>query len=149
MLKVKNFKPQWKKLKKNMINKHLYLFYECVDIDHTCGRRLYYYGIGREYNPKFYHHWFAHGRCHWNVILPCFMLNNDKFKGQYKIITNEKHSAIYNSKNNTIYCPTLNNENDVNNHFSEGYTILELDEFIPTIGNITNKLLKLLKKHKK
>lgn len=125
--KFKDFKPIWSRKLKPYINERcLELFYECVDLDFM-GRRIYP-GCGMEDNPRFYTHWFAHGRCHWNVILPCYMLNNRSFNGRYKILTNQKHSVIFDSQTNTIFDPTLNDINYVHSFFEEDYQVIELFE---------------------
>jgi hypothetical protein len=142
----KDFKPVWKKLKLDLRTIHLELFYDCVDIDGTVGRRIYT-GCGREDNPIFYTHWFAVGRCHWNVILPCFMLNNNSFIGDYKILTNDKHSVIIH--HDTLYCPTSNNEGIISRFFEkDDYEILELRDFIPSVLINLDKLPLFLEKYK-
>lgn len=130
--KFKHFKPVWNRIKYGMKDIHFDLFYKVVAIDETLGRR-WYPGSGREYNPMYYSHWFASGRCHWNVILPCFMLNGDKFNGDFKIITNDKHSAIIDLANKKAFCPTLNSEEDFRRFFSEGFQIIDLANFLPSV----------------
>ncbi len=51
-------------------------------------------------------HWFAACRCHWNVIFPCWLLNNRSINGKYKIITSPKHSAIINTETQEVFDPT-------------------------------------------
>jgi len=110
-LRVKNFRSKWYRMKRAMLEQHprsfnrdMKLFYEVVDIDNTCGRRLT--GSLRDLNPRYMDHWFATGRCHWNVIFPCWILNNRRVSGKYSIITNEKHSAIINTETMEIFDPT-------------------------------------------
>lgn len=127
VLKTVNFTKKWLSIKKNFTRKDLHFFYGVVDIDNTCGRVLYYSGIGREYNPKYNSHFFASNRCHWNVVFPCWLLNGRNVKGKYKIITNSKHSAIYDSEKNIIFDPTLNGQPQTTlDFFKENYQIQPL-----------------------
>lgn len=103
-LNVKKFRPVWTKLKKNLTDEDLKFFYEVVDIDGTCGRVLS--GSMRDLNPRYMEHWFAVCRCHWNVIFPCWLLNDRSIYGKYKIITSDKHSAIINIETQEVYDPT-------------------------------------------
>ena len=126
-LKVKNFYTKWTSLKRDLVQKDLDLFYKVVDIDGTVGRRMYP-GCGREDNPRFYNHWFSSGRCHWNVILPLWMLNKRNLFGKYAVITNDLHSAIINTETYEIYDPTYATANKVDpkttlKQFSSGYEI--------------------------
>lgn len=146
-LTFKPFKPIWNKLKWQMEDKHFEFFYDVIDIDGTCGRRVYYPGIGREYNPRFYSHWFAQGRCHWNVALPCFILNNDSLVGDYKIITTERHSAILDSKRNIFYCPTLNDEKCAREMLEKDCVQIELIELLPYLSGDIEKFKKFVEEH--
>jgi len=127
-----DFRPIWRKLKYHMRDIHLDLFYEVVGVDKYIGRR-FYPGCGREDNPRFYKHWFGSGRCHWNVILPCFMMNDGEFFGRIKILTNDRHSVLVDTETNTIMCPTLNKEHYIKDFFDEGYQIMDLIDFIPSV----------------
>jgi hypothetical protein len=138
-MKVKKFKQLWQtRLKWQMDKAAFELFYNIVDIDNNVGRtmELQKTGVftnGRNYNPKFMMHWFPVCRCHWNVILPCFVLNGNSFIGKYSIITSDKHSAIINTATKEIYDPTYatqNNEQDTLKMLGENYKIEELGLFI-------------------
>ena len=148
--KIKPFKSIWKKLKKNLNDLDLELFYEVVGIDGQGGpgRRIYP-GCGREDNPRFYNHWFAHGRCHWNVILPCFILNNGDMIGSYKIITNDKHSAIINVLTNEILDPlSLDQDENTLDRFKDDYKIIDLIEHAVTVSpEISEKILEFINNH--
>jgi len=143
----KSFKSKWRTLKKNLTQVEEELFYDIVGIDKFYGRRIYF-GCGKEDNPRFYTHWFAQGRCHQNVILPCFMLNKGKVHGRYKVITNDLHSAILDTKTNAAYCPTLNDYKTFNNFFKDGYEIQELFEHMPTSCGDKEKLKEFIERYK-
>lgn len=131
---IKPFKPKWNKIKRNLNDMDLELFYEVIDIDGSIGRRIYP-GCGREDNPRFYMHWFSHGRCHWNVVLPCFIMNKRNISGHFKIITNDKHSAIINTITNEIYDPTYEYDKETTlMQFTDGYEIKELFEHSITLS---------------
>jgi hypothetical protein len=126
---VKPFKPTWQKLKKKLSKEDLRFFYEVVNINGTVGRtvstRL---NNAMAENPNHMVHWFATSRCHLNVIFPCWLLNERRLTGKYKIITNDKHSAIINTETNEIYDPTYatwNNEDSTLGKF-ETYEFMDV-----------------------
>lgn len=125
-LKIKKFRPIWTKLKKNLTEEDLNFFYEVVDIDGTCGRVLSF--TTRDLNPRYMEHWFAVCRCHWNVIFPCWLLNNRRIDGKYKIITSDKHSAIINTETQEVYDPTyaVRNAESETEKMLENYQIIDL-----------------------
>ncbi len=125
-LKVKSFKPVWRRLKKNLTEEDLKFFYEIVDIDGTCGRVLSF--TTKDLNPRYMEHWFAVCRCHWNVIFPCWLLNDRNISGKYKIITSDKHSAIINTETQEIYDPTYSVRDGESNteEMLNGYKVVDL-----------------------
>jgi hypothetical protein len=145
---IKPFKSTWKRMKSKIDDLDIEFFYEVIDIDGTVGRRIYP-GCGREDNPRFYTHWFPHGRCHWNVALPCFILNKRNMIGSFKIITNDKHSAIINTVTNEIFDPTYdgNIENTIN-QFKDGYEMVELVQHLVTLSaELSEKAFSFAAKH--
>ncbi len=131
-LKVIPFNRTWTVLKNAMEDYEQYFFYEVVAIDDNIGRtmQLHKNGVftnGKNYNPRFNIHWFPSCRCHWNVLLPLFMLNSG-VSGKYAVITNDKHSAIINTETNEIYDPTYmaNKSNCTLEMFADGYKIQTL-----------------------
>lgn len=109
-LKVIPFDKVWSTLKTSMEDYERYFFYEVINIDDNVGRTMQLhknsvFTNGRNYNPRFNIHWFPSCRCHWNVLLPLFMLNGG-VSGKYGIITSERHSAIINTDTGEIYDPT-------------------------------------------
>lgn len=123
---VKPFKPTWRKLKKKLSEEDLKFFYEVVDIEGTCGRVLSC--TVKDLNPRYMDHWFAACRCHWNVIFPCWLLNNRSVTGKYKIITSPKHSAIINTETQEIFDPTyaVGDREKLTESMLEGYEIIDL-----------------------
>lgn len=130
-MKIVSFKRRWTKLKQTLISIDLELFYEVVNIDGNLGRRIYS-GCMREDNPRFNAHWFSSGRCHWNVILPCWLLNNRKLAGEYCILTNDKHSVIVHLSTMTVFDPTyefMGHPLD-GSAFKDGYQVVSLEDHI-------------------
>lgn len=95
--------------------------------------------------------WFLPAHCHWNVILPCLLLNNRaKRKSRYKIIIKPQyafdhygrryrisddwqHSAIYDTITGTVFDPTYEMYVDLGSTdaaFEEGYQLVTLKEHV-------------------
>lgn len=130
-MKRKSFKRKWSQIKKTMDEVDLDFFHETIHqgyIDRVLTAN------GYEYNPRYMGYWFPTCRCHSNVIFPTLMLNRYNSDGRYKIITNEKHSAIYDPITDTIYDPTYDAngspEEATLNMFKDGFKILTIDEFL-------------------
>jgi len=111
MLKAVSFKKKWRELKYASTNKDIDFWHNVVDIDGTVDRTMYLDRWGENLNPLYMVYFFPHCRCHWNVIFPTWLLNDRQLIGDYSVITNEKHSAIINTKTNKIYDPTYTAQN--------------------------------------
>lgn len=125
---VKDFKPKWKYLKSRLLVIDAKFFEEVVDIESTIGRVISF--TQKAYNPRYIQYWFPVCRCHWGVIFPCWLLNRRQLQGDYKIITNDKHSAVINTRTNEIYDPTYsaNNSNlrTTLEQFKDDYQIINV-----------------------
>lgn len=129
-MKRKSFKRTWSKLRHELTDEDLRLFYDVINIDDNVGRVLTC--SNRDFNPKFMSHWFPTCRCHWNVLFPLWLLNDRKLEGKYAIITNEIHSALINKDTNEIFDPTYDangSDDEVTlKQFSKDYKIVSLVE---------------------
>ena len=128
-MKVISFKRKWASIKKELTDRDLHLFYEIIHNGDYIDRVLTC--SGRDFNPIYMSHYFPVCRCHKNVVFPTILLNNGELEnGTYKIITNDKHSAIVNTKTNKIYDPTYDaNGVDLSNtmrQFAEEYKIISI-----------------------
>jgi hypothetical protein len=133
-MNIKKFKHKWAKLKHNMTKKDIKFWFKVVDIDGRAGRRICLdIKDGYNFNPRYNLHFFPSGRCHFNVILPVYLLNEGNiFDDLYAIITNDKHSAIINIETNAIYDPTYEinggSFETTKEMFKDGYKIVSLAE---------------------
>lgn len=142
--KLTNFKPLWKKLKPQMTCQCYDLFYIVVNIDDTIGR-----AVKRESTSNGYRHWFGLKLCHWNVVLAAFVLNNENFSGDYKIISNRLHSAIINLKTKELICPTLNEIEANLKFFKNGFKVYNLINHLPTVIEDMNRTEDFLERYPK
>ena len=147
-MKVKSFSNKWKRFKKDLNEQDLELFYEVVDIDGSVGRRLLQ--TIKDFNPRYNVHWFACGRCHWNVILPCYLLNSRDTRRRYAILTNDHHSVIIDTFAWVVYDPTYefnggSFESTLTQLDRSKSTILFLDKFIESLDDDMYERFQLFK----
>jgi len=134
---IKSFKKEWTKLKSNLTEKDLDYFYNIIhggkEVDRVLSCSM------RDYNPTYNSHFFPVCRCHTNVLFALYLLNNRQLIGDYSVITNDKHSAIINTKTNIVYDPTYManniNLNTTIEHFKSGFEILTYQEHLNTLSN--------------
>lgn len=128
----KSFKRKWAELKKTMTDEDIELFHQGIwggYVDRVLT------ASGYEYNPRYMGYWFPTCRCHMNVCFPVYLLNNRVMEGRYKIITNENHSAIIDTKTNIIYDPTYDaNGSDSTLEMLKEFEIQELCDFLEDCG---------------
>lgn len=140
-MKVKDFKAAWRKIKKEMTEGDEDFFYNVVNIDNTIGRSL-----GPQdylnWNSRFSKHYFPTNRCHWNVIFPCYLLNERERKGKFKIISSGDHSAIINTETFEIYDPTYmasGIEKEITLERLKGFTVYPLELHIMQVDKEIHK----------
>ncbi len=132
-MEVKKFKNIWYKIKPQTQDPEVLEFFNLI---HQGEPRRRLFCSMREYNSKFMGHWFPLGNCHVNALFALFLLDG-KYPGRFKVITNDKHSAIYDLADGNIYDPTYEaGKIDFSNTieiFNKEYTLLDFDEYLETM----------------
>jgi hypothetical protein len=132
-MQVKKFNKLWYRIKYQTEVEFVVDFFNLI---HKGEPRRRLFCSMREYNPKFMGYWFPLGNCHINALFALFLLDY-KYPNRFKIITNDKHSAIYDLSDGNIYDPTYEaGKIDFSNTiamFSKEHVILDFDEYLATM----------------